>query len=515
MQPLVSEESFESYSRYRRENHLNPDRIRESVGIFKRFLEQGVIREPGFESTVWKMTDEVKNYRIDFRLDGRTFRAGAGSWCGLDRAAFVKCMKAYTLYSMGSSGLGSIREAVKELKALAGMGQEAAMSFMPCYSTIEFFRELPGASETRDQVVEAMEENRLAEVWNRQESRKLSDFRTYLRFDRALDDFWSTVEEKKKTLYFPVYLWWRLTAVLPLRPTEFLLIPAGCLRKEDGGWLLSVRRTLKKKRKGRCHYSVDKDYEICEYTIPDSLAEKISEYQTAVATLRKPENQALFIPGDESESWYLTYGQFRYRLDRLVSCEMGLPDISIHPGDTRHLAMINLILSGGSPTVCRELAGHESIDISSNYYANLSSVIETTVYEFCRAGQQDIILDGRLFFPVTAPEKRRKVTGGWCTGRAVLSGDINDCLKNYQGIGRFGECRDCMLFYPESPGIRIKIREEAKKSVDFAGEFLIQMIETVRKGNGNEESILSAMARIRKAANDYAGILYRQQMGDR
>jgi len=32
----------------------------------------------------------------------------------------------------------------------------------------------------------------------------------------------------------------------------------------------------------------------------------------------------------------------------------------INLGDTRHLAMISLIASGGSPVICKELAGHDS-----------------------------------------------------------------------------------------------------------------------------------------------------------
>ena len=69
---------------------------------------------------------------------------------------------------------------------------------------------------------------------------------------------------------------------------------------------------------------------------------------------------------------------------------------------------------------------------------------------------------------------------------------------------------DCVHFYPSSQGMRVRIREDRKQAVDLAGEFLMQMVESVRRGNGNEESILSAMARLQKAGNDYAGFLYRR-----
>ena len=42
-------------------------------------------------------------------------------------------------------------------------------------------------------------------------------------------------------------------------------------------------------------------------------------------------------------------------------------------GDTRHLAMINILAEGGTPVLAMALAGHNNIDISMHYAANLTS----------------------------------------------------------------------------------------------------------------------------------------------
>lgn len=514
MLPLVSEEQYGNYSRYLWVTVLDQEAVRDAARIFNHYCMEGVIRDSRFEDGSWNLTDEVKNYHFDFRCDGRAFRCGAGLWSGTDCRTYERCMKAYALYSLGKITLGGIQDLIKNLRDLAAMKPEKAGKLTPGPRVLEFVGSLPGSCIERDRVMEAMEENRLSQAWQKKEQRRLSDFRNYLRFDRALADFWGTADPEGKKLYFPVYFWWNLTAILPLRPTEFLLIPCDCLHRQESEWILSVRRTRNKKSSGKRAYRVDTDYEVCDYSIPGKLAEEIRDYQEAVRQERKPENKALLLPGELSSSWYMTYPQLHARLDCLIRKELRDSSLTINPGDTRHLAMINLILSGGSPTVCRELAGHESIDISSHYYANLSSVIESSVYEFCHSGSNGAGLEGRMYFPAALPEKRMKVEGGWCACASAAGGSVKECLRNFRGVGRLGECMDCAYFYPASQGVRLKVRDDRKQAVDLAGEFLMQMIEAVRRGNGSEESILSAMARLQKAGSDYAGFLYRQRTED-
>ena len=51
----------------------------------------------------------------------------------------------------------------------------------------------------------------------------------------------------------------------------------------------------------------------------------------------------------------------------------------VNLGDTRHIAMMNLIISGGSPRMCMELAGHANIGISSHYYTNMAELVENQI----------------------------------------------------------------------------------------------------------------------------------------
>ena len=135
----------------------------------------------------------------------------------------------------------------------------------------------------------------------------------------------------------------------------------------------------------------------------------------------------------------------------------------VHPGDTRHLAMINLMLSGGSPVICRELAGHEDLDISSNYYANISAVVESSVLEMYHGAYDGPAIDGKLLFPAAVPSDGTRMGKGWCLYPGMKEGDMSGYLDSYSADGMLGVCRDCRHFRPDDPGIRLDLEKAAKK----------------------------------------------------
>ena len=64
------------------------------------------------------------------------------------------------------------------------------------------------------------------------------------------------------------------------------------------------------------------------------------------------------------------------------------------------------------------------------------------------------------------------------------------------GSSALGECHNCRHFYPDNPGLLLRISTERKKAVDRDGEYLMQMIELVRRGLGYQEDIASAMLKL-------------------
>lgn len=502
MRPLLTVEEYDSYVRYLKVQKLNAEEIAQAERIFSEYRNRGVISEGAFQDDAWSLTDEVRTRRLQFRIEPEEYRNGAGNWIGCSRKRFTLCMKAYAAFCLGKRVLTQIYETVRELKLLAGTDMESAFCVKNPRVALDFLSLLPGESAGRDMVMEHLEERSQVSAWKLRSPRRLDDFRNYLQFDRKLREYWESANEESRRRYFPVYLWWNLTAVLPLRPTEFLLTPADALAKVNGKRILSVRRTRMKKRgRRKVSYRIESDYEINRYEIPDALGAEIERYRSPHGG-----SDTLF-SSSQDDCKRLSYVQLRTLLCRFLVEELHEDCFCIRLGDTRHLAMINLMLSGGSPTVCKALAGHEDIVVSAHYYSNLSSIIESSVYQRFRDDSQDAALEGRMYFPLSPPPGRVRIQDGWCDYSEVMDGDIRECLKNLAHSGDAGDCVNCVHFYPDRKGLRLKITDERKRAVDESAAFLIQMIEQVRQGKQMKESIASAMARLQDDSRRYANAL--------
>ena len=512
MQIVLRTEECGGFVRYLPVRHLDAATRWEAQKRFNEYRLNGTVIDGTFESDLWRVTNQLHWFSLDFRVNEVLFRQKAEFWTGCTVQCYQECMKAYIAFQLGKYSLVYLQQIINSLKSLSEMNADEAMTFSADerMQVIGFLSLLPEGNDLRDQVIETLEELKWTE--KSRKSRQLADFPCYLRFNRELDSYWSIASEEQKKFYFPVYFWWKLTAILPLRCTEFLLTPRDCIRQESGKLILSIRRTRLKKGHRHLAYAVQDDYAIQEYEIPSWMFDEIQNYQNATAGDVLPELGTLLVPTRTVPSGYFAYIQMAHRLRRFCKEAMSDENFPIHLGDTRHLAMINLMLSGGSPVICRELAGHESIDVSSNYYANLSAIVESVVYERYHGWTDSSMLQGSLRFPAVMPKQKIRVDQGWCDVVEVAQGEVFECLKCYSANGRIGDCLTCPHFYPESPGLRIEIEKVSKKAVDEDGKFLMQMIELVRKGLGYEEDIGSALLRLQGSAHLYGSILAKKYL---
>ena len=64
------------------------------------------------------------------------------------------------------------------------------------------------------------------------QKRNLAQFDSYFLFHDILTDYWnSELDRDERLFYYPLYLWWQITGVIPLRPREFILTKRDCLEK--------------------------------------------------------------------------------------------------------------------------------------------------------------------------------------------------------------------------------------------------------------------------------------------
>lgn len=490
--------------------------------IFEEYHHSGVIQNSHFADDEWVLTNQVHRTTLWFNRDELTFTANARKWMGCAYRCFADAVKAYTVFHLGSLGLSGIRELARGLMRLSGTSiddlPEGAHS-------LEFLKLLPGGSETRDQVIEAIEEKLLvAQQRHSKRQRVLADFDTYFGFNDFLERFWSSANEYEKLFYFPVYFWWNLTAILPLRPSEFLLIPRRCLERQGDEYILSLRRTKLKGGGKKIRYSIDGDYMIVKYAIPEKMALEIEKYQTATQGMSPVSLGTLFFHQPHysyfskvapTASVYYTYQNLSYCLRRFQEDVMGISESEnrINLGDTRHLAMISLIVSGGSPVICKELAGHEDINVSSHYYTNISRFVECATYEVYKRqkGGRAMMVEYKQY----NTNKSIPVNGGRCGSTVYICGEITDCVRSMGPEGELGHCLSCPHFISEHSGRYLLFSDpaERKKQVDEDSKYLMRVLEMVRKGKGCNEDIQSALLRLQHSSSRYSRCLYEKMGG--
>jgi len=486
---------------------INDTALQHASQIFDDFKRRGVILSGGFEDDAWLFTNELKHVCVRFEI------GAVADWIGCPALDYAGCVKSYVAFQLGKIGLLRIQAIARLLCLMSAMPADEVCKICENINCIvEFLGILPLGCGSRDAVIEALEERARHIGGSRKDQRVLADFRAYLRFDEIISRFWESADDGQRLEYFPIYFWWKLTAILPLRPTELLLTPRDCLR----GRALSVRRTRLKGSGGRVNYSIDGDYGLHTYEVSDHLAAEIRFYIDATKALKQNEIDTLLIPtssfsggASDSSSRYYTYPRLRMCLlsfyDEVVT-PSGADIGSITLGDTRHLSMINLIISGGSPTVCRELADHADINISSHYYANLANLVECATREHLRktkGGAAEFV--GRQRYPLAKPGSAHRVQGGLCDSMAVKNGDVSACLKVVSNKGHIGECVCCPHFWPDEQGLRFRFYDKGlgKQRVDADTSFLLQMVEAVRRGLGHTEDVGSAILRLQRSCDHY------------
>ena len=498
---LVTTEVFEGLVRSRRAGTFSGDCPGMARGIFSRLRERGVVTKGNFEDSAWTLTNETAVCRLRFPDDEAAYTAGAGAWTGVPFSEYVQAMKAFLLLQAGSVSLQGLREQLHELSILTADPDPLESGFEPSAASLRFLGFLSGGHPVRDHVSSGLED---MIVWKRRghARRDLAQFTVYLRFDRELDAFWKSSTDDEKLRWSLIRFWRKLTCILPLRPTEFLVTPWDCVRQSDGQYFLTIRRTKLKKRKGSLGYRVVTDYSASSYEVPSDLAEEVLWYKAAVTASSDcsdkdsdKDNSTPCLTYLFGGSRPLPYQEARSLLRSFLGDVLGWDDVSsIHLGDTRHLAMIGLIISGGSPVICRQLAGHESVDIASHYYTNTSRIVRSASYFFTRDRGKSCSLVSAPFRLPPEGARLHPVPGGMCGAPQVLSGDISECMKNIPEGGSPGDCAGCPRYYPDRDHLR-RVSSRSAEEVPSDTPFLFSLLDRLRKEQGMDCTFREALDR--------------------
>lgn len=496
-------------------SELDAISLNNAYKVFNAYKEKGIILNTSWDSERWFLTDEYSNTNFLFSIKDKEY-------FGLSKKEMTDWLKTYICQVLGQLGLGTTQRLLVDLRTLLNTGKEIESSFITRIE--EFISVLPIDDDAKEELYSKVD-NFYGE-YRTGKQRTLAAFNSYFLFNDILDNFWKECSNvDTKLFYFPIWLWWKITVIIPQRPKEFILMPRNCLTKIDDKYFIKLRRDKLKGGQRTVTYKINEDFEIDEYQITPEIGKEIEwyleqtkDYYNHIDTLlvMHPHYQGLG-RSVGLRNRYLTRANFstifRYFYKDIIQDFYGYEIVEdrtkkylnsnqiqyLHLGDTRHLSMINIIAEGGTPLLAMELAGHDNVDISANYFSNITRMIECKTYRLAN-GQTDYLISGPT--AVIKTVKFSKVKNGRCYSEKFENQDFEDCCNAYGEHGEIGACEFCPYFRKDgfaNDSIVNRLNNQYKQ--------LSTVVNAVRKNKGDVEEIVQVMNQIKTTAYTYQQFL--------
>lgn len=517
-------------------------------GAQKRFLDfqnTGIINSSSrYEDSMWKLTDEYSNIGLYFKFN-RFQYSNFTDIFQIDYHTFLSYTKAFAVSLLGRIALRSIECVLLDLRHILASNYENICNLtepkklmMPSLCS-EFFSLLPNSNENPmlPDLMDAMDSYAgLNMTLSKTKQRDLECFETYFKFNDIINEFWgSDISKDDRLFYYPLYLWWSVTAVIPLRPREFLLTQRDCLTKTDSRYTLTLMRNRIKGSNRGISYKIAEDYYQTTYPIPETLGKEFEQYLKLTQSYSDTDIKTLFVTDPHYKKWqqrkhlnsrYLTYvnlstillyfykeiivEKYHYNIIQssgkrhLSDTEIGM----IHLGDTRHIAIINLMQEGGTPAAAMFLAGHTNEIMSAHYGSNVAELIECKTYRTYRqltANEHNYTIS-KSVPALTVGTGKILSDGSTCFSPAYANGSYDDCLQTAGPAGEIAYCPSCQYyrkginaFFEEDNIYRRQIKEDVKE--------LLEAIEIVKSHSGDSETIGQALLRLHSSSQSYSAFL--------
>ena len=515
--------------------------VNEARKIFFAYKDKGIVTNCVFDDDIWNLNNETAGFRFNFQLDKDKFKSFEKN-LKINLSEFKDYLKTYIMCQMGELELNSLRTIIYYIKKIIYEDVSDIESLLNvCHGNwisrvSEFFSMIPAEGRQKE-IIDWMTLFDEAEDYVRAgktgEKRKLATFESYFRFDEIIKKFWQeSQDEDEKLFFFPIWMWWNVSGILPLRPCEFVVTPRNCLTNINGKYTLTIRRNRIKGSGKTKSYKIDKDFEINRYTIPEMLAKEIEWYLEKTKDYPEASTHTLFVTKTHYAMWerqapytsrYFSYINLstclRYFFNIIVKDRYGykiiydnkgqrLPEELcieyLHLGDTRHIALINLIAEGATPMIAMMLAGHENPEMSSHYFSNIAQLIECRTYR-----QYKKLINGKQTYTLSRytsklPEKKSIPLdgGGRCCCKDVADGNFKNCYKVIGPGGELGFCKNCE-FYRDNTRSFSDSKKLYVNKIENECNLLAEIVKRVRKGKGEQEDIVGSLLRLRDKEYSY------------
>lgn len=368
---------------------------------------------------------------------------------------------------------------------------------------IEFYEEIDKNFEYGTLLIDIRERNSPS---NRGDSqRSLPPAREVLIFDWVVNDYFSKINKysEEYLYYFPIYLWWNMTNIIPLRPAEFCDIKRDALHPENGEFFIKLPRNKNRK-------TVNGVQSVSEILISKELGEEIEHYKketekyghcetlchpyirskreikTAFSTLKHAYVLQAFYK-------YIVLEEYKFKVklnpqgeptqcekEEVNNYQITKP---ITPGDTRHFSMLNLMRQGYHPIEIQRLAGHSSLHSQRGYYNHLEYWVDVEVVELLEQVRAD--LDSEELNYIDQDFKNEHIVK--FSEETFIPLDIGYCIEPNQDCP-VENCFDCVFW-------RITDQDFLDNLEEIQAQF--------NKSHAHIKELIAVLANLQKVAFNY------------
>jgi len=300
--------------------------------------------------------------------------------------------------------------------------------------------------------------------------RELPNFQGVLIFDFIVNDYWEKIKDSKdRYRLFPVILWWKLTTVIPTRPVEFFNLKRDSVYEKNGRYFFKVERLKTELGKRLAVSDIVTDFEINEelYFLIHDYVDYCNGIDDCIYLISPPTCDVIYrdmvfntrqkFTHEKMNKYYHAFqkeiveGQYHYKVVRSRDMKEGeLP--YIYYGDTRHLAIMNMMLQGINPIYIAQLAGHHTLDAQVGYYSHLETFTTAKSYILSQFMKGNSLLKR----PSSDANMGEKIVG-----KELMGADYYSLPKVAKGQGRCSSknipyecnhksCLFCKYFFPEN-----------------------------------------------------------------
>lgn len=421
--------------------------------LFNGMKETGYVNAHSFDDFTWYLPCPVtfKNIQINFDIGGyNSFIPSIKSYVLLKRKSGLKPrtiirdlmrLKEAIISTNGLRGENIVKEYLLDTK------WDTNEIYRVCSALVNYlsFYPIPKITGAVSEVFDGLK-------YPEFNNRELPPVQDVLTFDDCVNRYFTENPIEETLRFYPIFLWWTITNIIPMRPIEFLRIKTDCLEiKSDGSyWITILRHKLK---------SSSPDEVTWEQTVPidKKTYEVVRNY--LLWSEKLGENPNLIPPldwinerfrGSRTVNEYVTNTidlntLIRFFYEEVVQEKYGEFGLSrITAGDTRHFAIINLFLQGFNILSITRLSGHEEITSPGNYYTHAEHYATSFVYKLAQKKLEDDIsssmadgfigLKGKQVWQAKSgiitdeeTEKWRKVDYGFCSDSEFPANCVEDC----------------------------------------------------------------------------------------